>query len=213
MTAAHTSGLPAPRFGVISGGQGGAQAPSGLVANVPGTSGIYVSSDGGKATYRGAAVGQTLYSTAAAVLVELQGSATATIRVKRLAIWAQAGTKFFTELELLRSTTISGTGTPTAVTPGQHDVNDAAATAVLNYYTAAATFGTGHLISGAIALPISPPAAGAVGPQVGGWNFCQADDKAFILRGTSDVLQVYNTITGLGTATFGFEVEWEEDLS
>ena len=26
-----------------------------------------------------------------------------------------------------------------------------------------------------------------------------------ILRGTSDILEVYNNTTGLGTATFGFE--------
>jgi len=60
-------------------------------------------------------------------------------------------------------------------------------------------------------MPISPPAAGAVGPQFVTWDFNEL--HAFVLRGTGQWLEVYNTITGLGTATFGFSVAWEEDNS
>lgn len=203
--------LPAPQVGVITGAGGGAQAPSGLTTNGAGTSGIYVSSDGGKPTYRTGLVGATLYSTAAAVILEIQGSATKTVRVKRISIWAQAATKFFTELGLYRATTVAG-GTPVPAVASKHDSSDPAATAVVNSYAGASVLGTTPLIFGATGLYCGPPAAGN-GLGIGGWDFCHSEDKALILRGTSEWIAVYNTITGLGTGTFGFEVEWEEDNS
>lgn len=188
---------------------------SGLIANASqaklGGTALHVSSDARNATYRAGATGLTLYSTAAAVLLEIQGSATKTIRIKKISIWGQAGTKFFTELTLERSTTIGG-GTPVAAALGKHDVNDPTATAVVNSYAAASTAGTGHAVLGAKVLTVAPPAAGmAANPAV--WDFSRNQDKALIVRGTSDVIQVINQITGLGTGTFGFEIEWEEDAS
>ena len=180
----------------------------------PGRAGaLLVSSDGTKPTYRSGGTGLTLYSIAAAVLVEIQGSATFTVRVKKITLWGQAGTKYFTELQLLRSTGLSGSGTPVAANLGQHDGNDAAATAVVNSYAAAATYGAGHAVIGALPLSIAAPASGVQGVIPAVWDFSRNQDKALIVRGTGDVIQVYNTITGLGSGTFGFEVEWEEDNS
>lgn len=170
-----------------------------------------VSSDGTKATYRSGAVAQTLYSTGAAVLVEIVGSATKTVRIKKITLWAQAGTKFFTELTLLRCTGVSG-GTPTVAAIGKHDKNDAAATAVVNYYTAAAAAGAGSVVTGAGALSVAIPSA-TMPMLEKTWDFSRSQDKAMILRGTGDVLEVFNNVTGLGTATFGFEAEFEEDNS
>jgi hypothetical protein len=173
---------------------------------------MYVSSDGPKPTYRAGAVGQTLYSTAAAVLLEIQGSATQTLRVKRIELWAQAPSANYTELQLLRCTGLSG-GSATAANNGLHDTNDAAATGVVNYYTAAAASGAGHLVIGAKSLTCVKPATTAgIGPSAV-WEFARNQDKALVLRGTGDVIEVYNTITGLGAGTYGFEVEWEEDNS
>lgn len=178
----------------------------------PGRAGaLLVSSDGTKPVYRSGAVAQTLYSTAAAVLVEIQGSSTMTVRVKKITLWAQAGTKFYGELTLLRCTGVSA-GTQVVAAIGKHDKNDAAATAVINNYTAAAAAGAGNAVIGAKVLPTVPPAAG-VQIQVTQWDFSQNQDKALIVRGTGDVIEVFNNTTGLGTATYGFEVEWEEDNS
>ena len=93
------------------------------------------------------------------------------------------------------------------------DINDAAATAVVNSYAAAATAGAGTLVMGARPLPLQVPAATNSGPIQAVWDFCEHADKALILRGTGDVIEVFNTITGLGAGTFGFDVEWEEDAS
>lgn len=203
-----TIGKPAqniyPGPGVITSGGGAALAPGSIGS-------LLVSSDGYKNTYRAAGTGLVLYSTAAAVLLEIQGSATATVRVKKIELWGQAATKFFTELQLLRSTTIGG-GTPVPAVAGQHDPADPVATAVVNSYAAASTFGTGHILTGAKVLSTQAPAAtnDAVPAR---WDFSRNADKALIIRGIADVIQVYNTITGLGSGTFGFEIEWEEDNS
>lgn len=212
MTAANTAGLPAPAPGVILGSGGPAAAPGGLTTLTPGSNPLAVSSDNAKPTYRAGGVGLTLYSAAANVLLEIQGSATKTIRVKRISLWGQAGTKFYTELQLLRSTTIAATGTPVPAALGQHDVNDAAASAVVNSYAGAATYGTGHQLIGGAPFPLAAPSATAQIVATG-WDFSRSQDKALILRGTADVIQVYQAILTLGTATFGFEIEWEEDNS
>lgn len=166
-----------------------------------------------RATYRTGAAGATLYSTAAAVLIELQGSATMVVRLRRLMIWAQAGTKFYTELLLQRSTTASGTGTPTASPTGEpSDPRDVAATAVCNYYGGAATYGTGHLTIGAAGLYVGAPAATNYLGSVT-LDFTKDIIKPITLNGDTDFFAVYNTVTGLGTATYGFDLEWDEDLS
>lgn len=204
-----TTGKPTPNVypgpGIITSGGGAALAPGSVGS-------LLVSSDGYKNTYRAGGTGLTLYSTAAAVLLEIQGSASATVRVKKIELWAQAATKFFTELQLLRSTGLSGSGTPVPAVNGQHDTSDPVATAVVNSYAAAATFGAGHLLIGGKVLSVGAPAATNIAVS-SSWNFSRNQDKALILRGTGDVIQVYNTVTGLGTGTFGFEIEWEEDNS
>lgn len=160
-------------------------------------------------TYRTGATGQTLYSTAAAVLIELQGSATKVVRLRKLSIWAQAGTKFFTELTLSRVAVVSA-GTPQASPTGYPcDTSDPAATAVVNYYAAAAAASAAPKLIGAGALSVAIPSATMeMTPTV--WDFARVQVKPIVLRGTADILQVANTITGLGTATYGFEIEWDE---
>jgi hypothetical protein len=178
----------------------------------PGTTGVaLVSSDGVKPTYRSGAVAQTFYSGAAAVLVEIVGSASKTVRVKKITLWGQAATKFYAELTLLRCTAVSA-GTPNVPAIGKHDKNDANATAVVNNYTAAATAGAGSVVSGARSLSMVVPSATAgMVPTI--FDFCQNQDKAEILRGTGDVLQIFNNTTGFGSGSYGYEVVLEEDAS
>jgi hypothetical protein len=175
------------------------------VSVAPNGTSLLVSSDGTTATYRAAGVAQVLFSTSASVLLEVVGSATKTVRIKRLALWGQAATKSYAELTLLRCTGASA-GAPTVVPSGRHDTTDAAATAAVNAYTAAAAEGAGHIVTGAGVLSTGA----AVTPVELVWDFCRNQDKALILRGVGDVLEVYNNTAGLGTGTFGFEVEWEE---
>ena len=164
-----------------------------------------------KPTYRAAAVAQTLYSTAAAVLVEIIGSSTKTVRIKRILVWGQAATKFYAELTLGRATAASA-GTAASLTAGLMDKNDAAATATVNIYTAAAASGTGFAAFDAKIMGVAAPSATMIAQPVT-WDFCLNNDKPLILRGTGDVIEIYNNTTSLGTGTFGCMVEWEEDNS
>jgi hypothetical protein len=178
----------------------------------PGATGVVAtSSDGAKPTYRTGEVAQTLYSTTAAVLVEVVGSASKTVRVKKITLWAQAATKFYAELTLLRCTGASA-GTPVVPAIGKHDSADGAATAVINNYTAAAAAGAGAVVSGAKVLSTGVPSATL--PMIQAvWDFSTNQDKALILRGIGDVVEVFNNTTGLGAGTYGYEVEYEEDQS
>lgn len=164
-----------------------------------------------KPTYRACAVAQTLYSTAAAVLVEIIGSSTKTVRVKKILVWGQAATKFYAELTLGRATAASA-GSASALTAGLMDKNDAAATAIVNIYTAAAASGTGFAAFDAKIMGVAAPSATMIAQPVV-WDFCLNNDKPLILRGTGDVMEIYNNTTGLGAGTFGCMVEWEEDNS
>lgn len=213
--------LPAPQYGLIAGGQAGAAAPSGLTTpqgthtDLAGTSGIYTSSDGAKPTYRAAGFGQVLYSTAAAVVLEIVGSATRTVRVKRIALWLAGNTgKFYADLTLLRATTVSGTGVAVVPVIGKHDTMSPTATAVINNYVAAATSGTGAAVLGGTVLYGGVSTATFIGAPPAGWNFSKQQDQALVLRGAADVIQIYNnTLSFTGSPVYGFEVEWEEDLS
>jgi hypothetical protein len=168
---------------------------------------LVVSDQGLGNRYRSGAITQTLYSAAAAVLVEVVGSATKLVRVKRVVLFAQAATKFYAELTLGRATTVSGTGSANVCTIGALSKGDAAATAVVNNYAAAATMGTGFAAIDARWLNVAPPAAGMfVSPCV--WDF---GTRGFVLSGVADVLQIYNNTLTLGTATYGFGVEFTEE--
>lgn len=161
-------------------------------------------------TYRAGTTGQTFYSTAAAVLAEITGSATKTVKIWKLTIWGQAATKFYTELQLLRCTAVSASGGATALNLGQHDNTDPAPTAVINSYAAAALAGAGNKVIGAQPLSMTVPSATLeMLPTV--WDFTR--EKPITLRGTGDVLEVFNTVTGFGAGTWGYEVEWTEDNS
>ncbi|MGO9375661.1 MAG: hypothetical protein ACLQBD_26725 [Syntrophobacteraceae bacterium] len=173
---------------------------------------VQITEEGLKYCYRACTIAQTFYSTAAAVMFEIVGSATMTIRIKKITVWAQCATKFYAELTLGRATAVSGSGGATALTAGKNDKNDPAATATINYYTAAAVSGAGFAVMGGKILGLAAPSASMIAqPCI--WDFCINNEKPLILRGTGDVLEIYNNTTALGTGTFGFDVLWEEDNS
>ena len=172
---------------------------------------VVITEEGLKYCYRACTINQTLYSTAAAVLLEIVGSATMTVRIKKITLWGQAATKFYAELTLGRATAVSS-GSATAITAGKNDKNDPAATATINYYTAAAASGSGFAPLAGKILGVAAPSASMIAqPCV--WDFCINNEKPLILRGTGDVIEIYNNTTGLGAGTFGCDVLWEEDNS
>jgi hypothetical protein len=173
---------------------------------------LLVTEESNKYAYRAVCVTQTLYSTAAAVLFEMTGSATMTIRIKKILMWAQAATKFFAELTLGRATAISASGGQAAMTAGKMDKNFPSATATVQNYTAAAVAGAGFTAFDGRIVGCAAPSASMIA-QPAEWDWCLNNDSPLILRGTGDVIEIMNNTLTLGTGTYGCMVEWEEDNS
>ena len=200
---------------------GSANSQSGAVLADP--AGIFhsvVSTDeAGMAVYRTSA-SFTPYGTADRTLISIKGSATKTVRVRKILI-SGTGTAAGATLWLLSRTTALGTG-GTAVNPtvAKNDSGTVAAgTAVVAHYTTAAqslgsgpvTLATWMQTVAIVTLPTTGPLVfTSVFPDYGASSIGQA----LVLRGTSDFLEIGNAA---GNVTAGaiiqYVIEWVEDGS
>lgn len=184
--------------------------------SAPGTTGVQaVSADGTKATYRYAVVDVVPVATPTDVLV-MQGSATKTVRIKRIAMYGESTAAGAMGVQLVRRSSAGtlGSAALTAITAGKHDTGDGAATAVVSTVGTAnyTTLGTSAGVLGAGMLTFGNSGAAAMNSLV--WDFSTRQDKALILRGTSDFLCI--NLNGDAVPTGGklyFEIETEEDNS
>jgi len=148
----------------------------------------------------------------------IQGSATRTLRVKRISLLGATGTAAGTiPATLIRRTTqftTQGTAAFTNITPGKADVNDANATGVV------ATIGTANITS----LGANPtnlrqgrlwfPIAASAPPVPLVWDFAMRQDKANILRGIGDFMFInFGGGTVPTSGTVDYEIQIEEDQS
>lgn len=173
--------------------------------------GTYV---GQKATYRASTIGTITVVSGTAPFFTIYGSATKTIRIRRIWYSATIATAAANVIILAskRSSTPTG-GTSTALTMTPIDANDAAATATnVQVYTAAPTAGTlvgtletrraNLLVTGAVATPDL-----IFDFTAGGNN----NIKAPVLRGATQGLDLsYQTAPGNTTAVT-ITVEWTEE--
>lgn len=162
---------------------------SGVTAPTTASGVPYVVTESIKASYRASAsdVSPVASATDATILC---GSATKTIRVNRVAITADATSAGVIDFYLFKRTTANTGGAASAVSVGQMDSNDPAATATVAKYTAnPATLGTGVLIaSDHYALP----AAASTGIPVFIWSedFGTRNNETLVLRGVAQCLAV-----------------------
>jgi hypothetical protein len=177
--------------------------------------------DSTKATYRAAGV-FTPYATAALTLFQIQGSATKTVRVKRIMVAPTTVTAAASISGYLQRTSAAGTGgTGVAPTVAKLDTLSPAATAVVTHYTTAAqSVGTavgGPLSQFVLGLPIVsvptvsiPAGVQTLFPEAGA-----PIGQAIVLRGTADFVCVVNTTPAnfANAVSFSYVVEWEEDDS
>lgn len=177
-----------------------------------------VGMDSTQQTYR-ASASFTPFATAPLALVTIIGSATKTVRVKRILIGGVATALADTLFRLTRVSVIGTGGTAVAPTIGKNDTNSAAATAVVQHYTTAAqsTGTVGSTLSHwrQFVATVTTPATAYVNPTYQVFPECGIGGQSLVLRGTSDMLQVENFNAGnLGAATvLEYVVEWIEDAS
>lgn len=189
------------------------------ITSAPGaTSALYVSSDGTKATYRYCLLAFAMVAAPTDAVV-IQGSGTKTLRVKRVKVTGQATAQGSMPVQLIRrSAANSGGGAAlTGITAAKHDTNDAAATATVSSVGTAnfASLGASAGIIGVDRLGMSALATGTAGlGEAVIWDFATRQDKAVIIRGTSDFLCInFNGAAIPAGGVVDFEIEIEEDAS
>jgi hypothetical protein len=175
-----------------------------------GTTGIAaIETESVKATYSGVTGGIAL--TANGVFLQIQGSGTKTIRLKRVEVSGTFTTAAIGDVYLQRcSTAVSGGTTVTAPVVTPHDSSDAAGTATLTAYSTPGTAGTtvGTLKQRRV---LFGPAT-VTGSPATEWTFGDKNDKAAVLHGTSQYFELavanVGSFTGAGIT---FSVEWTEE--
>ena len=177
-----------------------------------------VTLDSTKATYRAAAAKVVLYATGAVTLLSITGSATKTIRIKKIAVGLQTDAVLSVPYKLIRGSALGSGGTAVTPTVAKMNTGSGAASAVVKHYTTAAqTAGTtaeGPLGAGVLPSLIGTSVAGqqvqTIFPEPGA-----TAGAAIVLRGTSEILELQN-LNGSNLAAnpyMSYVVEWEEDAS
>lgn len=160
-------------------------------------------------------------ATAGVVLFSVQGSATKTVRIRRITIGGVSTALSASVFAIQRVSALGAGGTTVSPTIAKLDSASAAATAVVSHYTSTLK-ATGSAVGGPITTQLittstvtTPTVALAGVPQVlfpeGGAPIGQA----IVLRGTADYIEVLNvTPTNLAAGTvLNYCVEFVEDAS
>jgi hypothetical protein len=176
----------------------------------PGATGVQaVSSEGTKATYSSASFGVTLAATATDFW-ELIGSASKTIRVLRITLTGTATAGASPDILLIMRSAVDTGGTATQPTIVPNDSNNAAATAVINLYSANPTLGA--TVGTVRARKLNLGAPGAAG--IIEWKFSGNNDQALVLRGVAQVLCLnFSGVAVPAGTSIDIEAEWVEDNS
>lgn len=192
---------------------GALQDPSGYHSSI-------VSLDNGRAVYR-AAANFTPVAIAALCLIRVQGSASKTVRVKRIGVGGVSTANGQSIYQLMKTSALgAGGGTIVTPTPTPLDSASPAATAVVRHYTTAAEavgvaiggpISMANVQTGVVTLPtINTPPHNILFPEIG-----NPIGQAIVLRGAAQFLEVQNvTPANLSAGTvLCYFVEWEEDAS
>ena len=203
---------PAANPVTVSGVDGGGLKRH-LLTDTTGRVRVVTESLGGYRQTYSAAASQVAMAATATDFFTITGSASKTIRIVRLDLTLTSTTTTVVYAFLIKRSTANSGGTSTTLTNVPHDSNNAAATAVIQTYTANPTLGTavGTVVTHAATSLDATPAAGDSGPPESTVFEAGAHSQAITLRGTAEVLAInFGGITlsgGLATA----HVEWTEE--
>lgn len=159
-------------------------------------------------------------ATGAVTMIAITGSATKTVRVKRIAISGVSTALSASVFQLQRTSVLGAGGTLVAPTVAKLDSGTVAgATAVVNHWTTTLK-ATGTAVGGPLTMwqqntsTVTTPTVAVLPTQTVFPENGQAG-SAIVLRGTGDILEVQNvTPANLGAGTvLAYVVEWEEDGS
>jgi hypothetical protein len=177
-----------------------------LDLNVITSAGSKTSTEGIYSTYGITGVANTPAATPTDVFI-LNGSATKTIKIKRVTVSGLATTAGSMNVSLVKRTVVNTAGTSTAPSIAQFDSLDASATAVPKLYTAnPSALGAGVSLS---SQTLNFGVAGAAGTVI--FDFANRNDKAIYLHGVAEGLAInLNGGAVPSGGTFGYTIEFEE---
>lgn len=183
-------------------------------ALAPGNVALPVQCDGVKTGYRYAALGFAPVATPTDI-VEIQGSATKTVRIRRIRIGGVATAAGNMPVQLVRRSaqdTLGG-AVLTAIAAMRPDTGYAAATAVVSSIGTANPGGLGAQAGGIAGAGRAQLAAAGSGVAANAieWRF---DDNAIVLRGIAEFLYINMNGAALPAgAVFDIEIDTQEDAS
>jgi hypothetical protein len=172
----------------------------------------------GAAVYRASAT-FTPQATGAVTMITVKGSATKTVRIKRILLGGVSTANATVPAALQRTTALGAGGTEVNPNVAKMDTGSATATAVVAHWTTtlkAAGTATGvgpsssfRLFTSVVTTPTVVPQVLQIFPENG------MAGQAIVLRGTSEFLEIQNTNAGnLSAGTvLDYTIEWEEDAS
>ncbi len=187
--------------GTSSGTLRGSVAPPQVIYNAP--------VDGRRATYVGATAAFASAANATDIFM-IYGSATKTIRILRIQVYATQTTAGAASIFLIKRSS-ANTGAGVATTKVPMDSQSPAATATVQHYTAnpsalGTTVGNIQAYRG-----IVPAAASLINNPICRWDFGNRPGQAIVLRGTAEGVVVnLNSVTITG-GSFIITCEWTEE--
>jgi hypothetical protein len=136
----------------------------------------------------------------------INGSATKTVRVTRMSFGGTATAAADMDVTVIKRSTANTAGSAVTATP--HDSANAAASAVVQSYTAAPTPGA------AVGTPVRSAksfiATATTAPIIQEWNFGNGPKQGVVLRGVAQGLAINVSATQIG-ALYDMDVEWTEE--
>jgi hypothetical protein len=167
----------------------------------------YVNPEGRRATY--SVENDTFTISATGVLIEIQGSASKTVRITRVSIDGVMTAAVDAEVLLIRRTAASTSGTPSTLTAAKHDSNNASATAVVKAFTSSPpTPGASAGVLRAMRAFLSTVSTQSR-PAI--FDFGTRNTQPIVLRGTSEFLTVYVSAASFSGGAFDVDIEWTEE--
>lgn len=175
----------------------------------PGTTGVpSVNTEGTKATY--SAAGVFAPAAAATDVFTITGSATKTIRVLRMTIGGQATAAINVAMAIIKRSAANTSGTPATITAAPHDSANAAATALVQSWTANPSLGATVATVRQQFVTLNAATPGFALAQTV-FDFTTRNGQGIVLRGIAQVLALNfagNTVSGNLLAA---DVEWTEE--
>jgi hypothetical protein len=163
-------------------------------------------------TYRAAVVAQGLANNATDVFT-LTGSATQTVKIKKVFIQGTQNTAAFANLVLLKRSTANTGGTSVNLVEVPVDSDSIAATATALSYTANPTLGTlvGNIYTAKLVVPTATVGVSAFDSRPEEIELGEGNSQPIVLRGISEVFSInLNSQTFTG-GSFNMWVEWTEE--